>query len=78
MKAFFVRVGAWIRKVFGKLAEFLENENGGMSSRRLGGIALIVVSIILAFRAVDNAVVLAFLGTGTALLGLTTADKKLP
>lgn len=74
MKAFWAKVWTAIKKA----AEFFENQDGGMSSRRLGGIALIVVAAVLAFRSTDNAVVLAFLGTGTTLLGLTTVDPKLP
>lgn len=76
MKAFFAAVGAWVKRMVGKAAEFFENENGGMSSRRLFGGGLIVVSVLLAFRGADNAIVLAFLGTGTTLIGLTTADPR--
>ena len=76
MKAFFAKVWALVKMVAGKIAEFFENENGGMSSRRLFGGGLIVVSIVLAFQQSPTEIVLAFLGTGTTLIGLTTADKK--
>ena len=78
MKAFWQKVVAWVKKVVGKAAEFFENENGGMSSRRLFGGGLIVVSVVLAFQHSPTEIVLAFLGTGTTLIGLTTADAKLP
>lgn len=74
MKAFWAKVKAF----FAKIAEFLENENGGMSSRRLFGAALVIFSAYLAVRQDPPAVVLQFLGAGTLLLGLTTADNRLP
>lgn len=74
MKEFWEKVKAF----FAKMAEFFENENGGMSSRRLFGGGLIVVSVVLAFQRASDAVVLALLGAGTTLIGLTTADTKLP
>lgn len=76
MKAFFEKAIAWIKKAISKVAEFFENENGGMSSRRLFGGGLIVVSVVLAFQKQPMEIVLAFLGTGTTLLGLTTADAR--
>jgi hypothetical protein len=74
MKAFWLKVVAFIKKV----AEFFENQDGGFSSRRLFGGALIVVAAVLAFQKADNAIVLSFLTAGSALLGLTTFDAKLP
>jgi hypothetical protein len=74
MKAFWTKVKAF----FAKVAEFLQNENGGMSSRRFFGSALVIFSAVLAWRQDPPAIVLAFLGAGTALLGLTTADARLP
>lgn len=66
-------------KVLAKLAEFLQNENGGMSSRRLFGFILIGWACFLSVRPVsDNAMVLSFLTAGSSLLGLTTADSRLP
>lgn len=76
MKAFFAKVWEWIKKAFAKVAEFFENENGGMSSRRLFGGGLVVVSVVLAFQKQPTEIVLAFLGTGTTLIGLTTADSR--
>lgn len=74
MKAFWEKIKALLAKI----AEFFENENGGMSSRRLFGGSLIIVAAVLAFQHASDAIVLAFLTAGTTLLGLTTADNRLP
>ena len=74
MKAFWEKVKA----AFAKIAEFLENENGGMSSRRLFGSVLVIVSVVAMFMNKPTEIVMALLGTGTLLLGLTTADNRLP
>lgn len=74
MKALWGKVKAF----FAKVAEFFQNENGGMSSRRLFGAALVIVAALLAFQRASDAIVLGFLTAGTALLGLTTADNRLP
>jgi hypothetical protein len=76
MKSFFVKAWAAVKAFFAKLAEFLENPDGGFSSRRLGGVALITVSVVLAFKGAATEVVLSFLGTGATLIGLTTNDNK--
>jgi len=75
---FWQKVKAFFERVIKKLAEFVENQDGGFSSRRLFGGGLIVVAAVLAFRGADNAVVLSFLGAGSTLLGLTTFDAKIP
>ncbi len=74
MKAFWQKV----KDFFAKIAEAFENENGGLSSRRVFGSALIVFSAMLAWRGDPPAVCLAYLGAGTTLLGLTTADQRFP
>lgn len=63
-------------RTLAKLAEFLQNENGGMSSRRLFGSALVIVSVVAMFMGKPDQIVLSLLGTGSALLGLTTADAR--
>jgi len=78
MKAFWEKVKTFFGKVARKMAEFFENENGGFSSRRLGGIGMIAVSAVLAFRGADPTIVLAYLGAGSTLIGITTADNRLP
>jgi hypothetical protein len=63
-------------RALAKLAEFLQNENGGMSSRRLFGSALVIVSVVAMFMGKPDQIVLSLLGTGTMLIGLTTADAR--
>ena len=76
MKAFFLKVYAKVKAVLAKLFEFFENQDGGFSSRRLAGLALVVVGIVGWFMDKSETICSVLMGMGAALLGLTTTDNR--
>lgn len=67
-----------MKKFLAKIAEVFQNVDGGTSARRVVGIACVTVAIIGFFTKRETELVLSFLGTGNALIGLTTFDPHPP
>jgi hypothetical protein len=61
-----------------KILEFWQNPDGSFSSRRLFGTLLIIGGVVGYFIKLDAAATGIVLGLGATLLGLTTADPKIP
>jgi hypothetical protein len=75
MKEFFVKLGAFFKKVGTWFVRIFEDKDGLPSSKRVFGAGLLVFGVIAAFNLADPFMVGVLIGGGLGMFGVSSWSK---